>query len=82
MEALRELTGFFPEAAKDIKLNLQSVLAESSLSEGQRWLVDPSCAASLRHSHTEPPSLMLLDASRNRRARTGAGGRRIMAGRR
>ena len=44
MEALHELTEFFPEAAKDIKLNLQSVLAESSLSEGQRWLVALSCA--------------------------------------
>ena len=44
MEALRELTGFFPEAAKDVKLNLQSVLGESSLSEGQRWLVALSCA--------------------------------------
>ena len=44
MEALRELTGFFPEATKDIKLNLQTVLAESSLSEGQRWLVALSCA--------------------------------------
>ncbi len=44
MEALRELSGFFPEAAKDLKLNLQSVLSESSLSEGQRWLVALSCA--------------------------------------
>jgi hypothetical protein len=44
MDALRELAGFFPEATKDIKLNLQGVLAESSLSEGQRWLVALSCA--------------------------------------
>jgi len=44
MEALRELSGSFPEAAKDLKLNLQSVLAESSLSEGQRWLVALSSA--------------------------------------
>jgi alkyl hydroperoxide reductase subunit D len=46
MEALRELTGFFPEATKDLKLNLQSVLGESSLSEGQRWLVALACALS------------------------------------
>ena len=46
MEALRELAGFFPDAARDLRLNLQSVLAESSLSEGQRWLVALSCALS------------------------------------
>jgi len=44
MNALRELAGYFPEATKDIKLNLQGVLAESSLSAGQRWLVALSCA--------------------------------------
>jgi alkyl hydroperoxide reductase subunit D len=46
MEALRDLSGFFPEAAKDLKLNLQSVLGESSLSEGQKWLVALSSALS------------------------------------
>ena len=44
MEALRELSGFFPEAAKDLKLNLQSVLGEGPLSEGQRTLVALACA--------------------------------------
>lgn len=44
MEALRELSNAFPEAAKDLKLNLQSVLAESTLTQGQRWLVALSAA--------------------------------------
>ncbi|MBK7642056.1 MAG: carboxymuconolactone decarboxylase family protein [Planctomycetes bacterium] len=46
MELLRELAGGFPDAAKDLRLNLTSVLGESTLSEGQRWLVALSCALS------------------------------------
>jgi alkyl hydroperoxide reductase subunit D len=34
---LEELRQSLPEAAKDIKLNLEAVLTESSLSEAQRW---------------------------------------------
>src|SRR3954468_20666323 len=37
MEALENLRQTFPDFAKDIKLNLQSVLSDSSLSEAQRW---------------------------------------------
>jgi lipoyl-dependent peroxiredoxin subunit D len=36
MEALTALTSSLPELAKDIKLNLQSVLSDGSLSEQQR----------------------------------------------
>ena len=51
MDALRDLSGYFPEATKDLKLNLQSVLGESSLSEGQRWLVALASALS-KGDHT------------------------------
>jgi alkyl hydroperoxide reductase subunit D len=37
MEALKALAQSFPDAAKDIRLNLQSVLSESTLSERQRF---------------------------------------------
>ncbi len=37
MSALDELRDAIPDAARDLKLNLQSVLAESSLSPAQRW---------------------------------------------
>ncbi|QOV89399.1 carboxymuconolactone decarboxylase family protein [Humisphaera borealis] len=37
LEALEALRQSFPEYAKDIKLNLSSVLSDSSLSVDQRW---------------------------------------------
>ena len=37
LEALEALRQSFPEYAKDIKLNLSSVLSDSSLSADQRW---------------------------------------------
>lgn len=37
MTTFEDLRQSLPEAAKDIKLNLEAVLAESSLSEEQRW---------------------------------------------
>lgn len=46
MEALREIGERFPEAAKDLRLNLGSVLAEGALPEGRRWLVALACAFS------------------------------------
>lgn len=38
-----------PQAAKDIKLNLQTVLGTGSLSESQRWGVALSCAIASRN---------------------------------
>lgn len=46
IEALRDA---MPEAARDIKLNLQSVLAPGSLSPAQRWGVAIACAVASRN---------------------------------
>ena len=37
MDALEQLRGAIPDAAKDIRLNLQAVLRGGALSEPQRW---------------------------------------------
>jgi alkyl hydroperoxide reductase subunit D len=44
MEALEIVRQKFPDIAKDIKLNLQSVLGESSLSVEQKWGAAVACA--------------------------------------
>ncbi|MBM4442108.1 MAG: carboxymuconolactone decarboxylase family protein [Candidatus Rokubacteria bacterium] len=49
MGALDTVRDALPEAAKDIKLNLQSVLAESTLSPAQRWGVAVASAATARN---------------------------------
>jgi alkyl hydroperoxide reductase subunit D len=48
MEALKSLGAAFPEAARDIKLNLQSVLQESTLEPRLRWAVGLACAFAAR----------------------------------
>lgn len=47
IEAIR---GELPEPAKDIKLNLQTVLQDGSLSEDQKWGVAVACAIATRSS--------------------------------
>jgi alkyl hydroperoxide reductase subunit D len=49
MSALEAIRNEIPELAKDIKLNLQSVLRESSLSLEQRWGVAVAAAAASRN---------------------------------
>ncbi len=44
MDALEQLRGAIPDAAKDIRLNLQAVLRGGALSEGQRWGVAAAAA--------------------------------------
>lgn len=44
MEALEALRQQLPDVGKDIKLNLQSVLGESSLNAEQKWGVAAACA--------------------------------------
>lgn len=44
METLAMLRDRLPEAAKDIKLNMQAVLSAGALSTGQRWGVAVACA--------------------------------------
>ena len=46
LDAIREA---LPDSAKDIKLNLQSVLAESTLAPAQRWGVAVASAATARN---------------------------------
>jgi alkyl hydroperoxide reductase subunit D len=47
--ALETLRGAIPEVARDIRLNLQSVMAESALSEPQRWGVAVAAAIAARN---------------------------------
>jgi len=49
MSALEALRATLPEVARDIKLNLQSVLQQSSLTTEQRWGVAVAAAAASRH---------------------------------
>ena len=49
MPDLEALRNAMPEAARDIKLNLQSVLGESSLTAAQRWGVAVASAAAARN---------------------------------
>ena len=48
MEALETLRAALPEAAKDIRLNIQSVLKDGALSEPQRWGVAVASAIAAR----------------------------------
>jgi len=50
MSALDELRDAIPDAARDLKLNLQSVLAESSLSPAQRWGTTVAAAVASRNA--------------------------------
>lgn len=49
MEALEAIREELPEAARDLKVNLQSVLQDSSLSDDQKWGVAVACAIAARH---------------------------------
>jgi lipoyl-dependent peroxiredoxin subunit D len=49
MSALEGLRDAIPEPARDLRLNLQAVLAESSLGVEQRWGVAAACAIASRN---------------------------------
>ena len=49
MSAIETIRESLPDAARDIKLNLQAVLGESSLTPAQVWGVAVASAASARH---------------------------------
>ena len=49
MDELEQLRAAIPDAAKDIRLNLQAVLRGGSLSEPQRWGVAAAAAVAARH---------------------------------
>ena len=50
MSALDELRDAIPDAARDLKLNLQSVLAERTLSPAQRWGTAVAAAVASRNA--------------------------------
>ncbi len=49
LSALASLAERMPDAARDIRLNLQSVLETSSLNDAQRWGVAVACAIAARN---------------------------------
>ena len=49
MSAIETIREQIPDAARDLKINLGSVLAESSLSEAQRWGTAVACALAARN---------------------------------
>lgn len=49
MSALEELRDAMPDAARDLKINLQNVLGESVLNEAQRYGSAIACALAARH---------------------------------
>ena len=49
MRALDAILEALPESAKDIKLNVQAVLTEGSLTAAQRWGVAVASAAAARN---------------------------------
>ena len=49
MIAVEEVRATLPEAAKDIRLNLQSVLEGGALSDAQKWGVAAACAIAARN---------------------------------
>jgi lipoyl-dependent peroxiredoxin subunit D len=50
VDALEQLRAAIPDAAKDIRLNLQAVLRGGALSEAQRWGVAAAAAVVARHA--------------------------------
>ncbi|PCC73306.1 alkyl hydroperoxide reductase subunit D [Nannocystis exedens] len=58
VESLREQ---LPEAARDLKVNLQNVLQESSLTPAQRWGTAVACAIASRNATL---TQVLVDAAR------------------
>ena len=60
MSAIEALRGRIPDFAKDLKLNLQTVLGESSLNDAQKWGVAVAAAAAT--GHDELQTAVLEDA--------------------
>lgn len=63
LEALENLRQRFPESAKDIKLNLQAVLNDSTLSVDQRWGV--AVASAIATHQRDLRDATLADARKN-----------------
>jgi alkyl hydroperoxide reductase subunit D len=63
MDALEQLRAAIPDAAKDIRLNLQAVLRGGSLSEPQRWGVAAAAAVAARHPRLREAVLSAASAA-------------------
>lgn len=61
MEAIDQLRGAIPPSAKDIQLNLASVLQDGTLSDAQRWGVALACAIAVRNPRLR--EAVLVDAA-------------------
>jgi lipoyl-dependent peroxiredoxin subunit D len=59
MEALQQLAALFPDSAKDIRLNLMSVLQQSTLNETQRFGV----ALAVAHASRSPALVAAMVAA-------------------
>jgi len=53
MSAVEQIRAALPDVARDIKLNLQNVMSESSLSVAQRWGVAVASAATSRNARLQ-----------------------------
>jgi alkyl hydroperoxide reductase subunit D len=60
MSAIEALRDKLPDAAADIRLNLQSVMDSSSLNDGQKWMV--AVASALSSRNIELRDAVLADA--------------------
>jgi alkyl hydroperoxide reductase subunit D len=60
MNAVEGIRDAIPEPARDLRLNLSTVLAESSLSQEQRWGVAVTCAIAARNARLR--AAVLADA--------------------
>jgi alkyl hydroperoxide reductase subunit D len=58
MSAIDELRASFPDEARDLKINLQNVLTEASLTPSQAW----GCALAAAHASSSPRLVSALTA--------------------
>jgi len=63
VDTLESLRGAIPDAAKDIRLNLQAVLRGGALSEAQRWGVAAAAAVAARHARLREAVLVAAVAA-------------------
>lgn len=61
MQAIETLQGTIPDAARDLRINLGSVLGESTLSSEQKWGVAVACALAARNEKLR--DAVLVDAA-------------------
>ena len=63
MDALEQLSKVIPDAARDIRLNLQAVLRGGALADAQRWGVAAAAAVAARHGRLRDAILSTTTAA-------------------